>query len=228
MQLLRGLGAYRANIFVVGRRNTGDVCGRLIDLLGALPCYYGVHGLAGIRGRDTRYQIEIGIGGGARRERLTHIVDDRFVQGYNGCARRCCASRSDDDIGAADAKFFGEPVAGIHLEVQECGGERRAGAEGQENYEQSAALGREETANDAPEHFAIGHLFASQNGRWLIARSALQRNGTAQKSYACGEGQDDDENQDGRLWSHAKDFFAQDTGEDDAECVTYSAAHKCE
>jgi hypothetical protein len=56
----------------------------------------------------------------------------------------------------------------------------------------------------------------------------MKWNGAAEKSHARSENQDDDEDKDGRLGSHAKDFFAEEAGEEYAEGVTDSAADEGE
>src|SRR5580700_3167897 len=58
-------------------------------------------------------------------------------------------------IRAESAKFGGDAALGIHLEIKERGGDGGAGAESEKNDEQAAAIGSEQTANDAPEHGSI-------------------------------------------------------------------------
>src|SRR5580692_2090001 len=58
-------------------------------------------------------------------------------------------------IRAESAKFGGDAALGIHLEIKERGGNGGAGSESEKNDEQAAAIGSEQTANDAPEHGSI-------------------------------------------------------------------------
>ena len=150
------------------------------------------------------------------------------IEGGGDGGGTCYFARGDDHVGAESAEFPAEAAFGVHFEIQQRGGKGRSCAESQQDDQQASTLSGKETTDDAPEHFAIGHLFSPQNGRRFISRSAAQRDGATQQGDERGQHNNHHENQNGRFGGDAEDFFAEDARQDDAESVTDATADKRE
>lgn len=64
--------------------------------------------------------------------------------------------RENDHISAEGTEFRGEAPLGVDLKIEEGGSDGGAGAQGEQHNKEAAAIGAQETADDAPEHGAIG------------------------------------------------------------------------
>src|SRR5579864_6163788 len=92
-------------------------------------------------------------GNASLRGQVRNFLDDTFIE--CACTHTTISPpRGDNDVRPEGAEFGGDAALGVDLKIQEGGGNRGASAQREQDHEQAAAIRGENSAEDAPEHFA--------------------------------------------------------------------------